>query len=179
MAKTDIYEVTIIEEFIDGDVFPLPKDFREREGFYTNEFYGFDRENSTTPPEDGYEMNSQHIGSFTTMDKAIHALKEYGINMTILDDGSAVSETPHFDIDEDSDDRSITNFVIEKVKLNTFNENFEDWIYTLGASNVDIDELHDSFLNAVADMCEKYGVERKDMKDFITMHVNDDFEGGN
>ena len=179
MAKTDLYEVTIVTEFIDGTVYPLPKGFREKETFSLNEFYGYDRVNSMDMPEEGFSMQNQHIGSFTTMDKAIRALKEYGVKMTLIDNDSAITEEPIFDLGDDSDDRSITNFIIDKVKVNTLNENFAEWLSYVSDSDPNVDEEHDAFLNALADVCEKYGVERKDMKDFITIHVNDEFEGGN
>lgn len=184
MAKTEIFKVNLSIENIDGGVFPLPKDFPEREEFSLNEFYGFDKnkEYADAPPEEGYILTLYHAGVFTTMTKALKALEELGFKMEKIRNDFAISE-PMFVFD-DLDDmcncgRTVTIITVERDEINTFSAEFEAWcdLVTDGTPKIDEDKV--AFLNVVADACEKYGVERKDMKDFITMHVNDDFEGGN
>lgn len=154
MAKSDIYNIYGVTNFIDGDEFPLPKGFRELEKFSLEQFLGMSPEKFDDTDQD---IVTLHLGTFTTKDKAIHAIKELGWEILWQEDTTedydvvAMSQ-PSFDIEEDSDDRMMKHIMIVKTSINELEP--EACCFDI-TDKAEIDEEFDNFLNQVADICDK------------------------
>ena len=82
-----------------------------------------------------------------------------------------------FDIDDDTDDRFMTTFVLRKLQLNQFTPEF--YVNFCMDDNNDDDtiiEVHQDFLDTFNDFSKQYGVGRDDMNEIIQMHINEDFD---
>lgn len=177
MAKNDIFIIYMTTESIDGKINPLKKGFREQETFTIDEFRGFPL---TSEIPDGVDIHEEIIGFFTTKNKAISSLLENtGVELKELNvhdtDAVAIAE-PIFDVDDDTDDRFMTTFVLRKLQLNQFTPEF--YVnFCMDDNNDDtIIEVHQDFLDTFNDFSKQYGAGRDDMNEIIQMHINEDFD---
>ena len=176
MAKNDIFIIYMTTESIDGKINPLKKGFREQKTFTIDEFRGFPL---TTEIPDGVDIHEEIIGFFTSKSKAIASLLENtGVELRELNihetDAVAIAE-PIFDVDDKTDNRFMTTFVLRKLQMNQFTPEFYE-NFCIGDEDDTIIEVHQDFLDTFNDFSKQYGVGRDDMNEVIQMHLNEDLD---
>ena len=195
--QKNIYIVEMINEYIDGEEFPLDiEKWDDMEEFSMEDFLGCSIEHYEETADYDVDVETKYVGTFSSYNKAESFLTEFcELPIHKVDNGYCVAMTePMFNIlDEEDSSREIIHFVIRKTKMDEidlafvasmaddfgFDDEDTEFEVTSVPINPEIIEKHSNIFSSIADVYNEKVTDADLERQNIRVKTKDNDDWGN